>query len=290
MRHYSSPEEDSRRWDGFAFRDGDIVISTRSKHGSTWMQMICALLVFRSASFPRPLAELSPWLDWLGADIADVTARLAAQDHRRIIKTHTPLDGIPLDPRASYIVVARHPLDAAVSLYHQGYNIDRVRLARLTGLAPPTERPDPPPLEEWLASWVAADADRIEQLDSLSGVLHHLSDAWSRRDEPNVLLVHYADLSADLRAEMARVAQFLGVDIDGETLDQLAAAATFESMRSNSEALAPNAGGVLRDTARFFRSGRSGAGSQALAPADLAAYHARIDRALPADLRRWLHR
>ena len=39
--------------------------------------------------------------------------------HRRFIKTHTPLDGIPLDPRATYIATARHPLDMFVSLYHQ---------------------------------------------------------------------------------------------------------------------------------------------------------------------------
>jgi hypothetical protein len=41
---YQSPDEDSGRWLGFPFRDGDIVISTRSKTGTTWVQMICARL------------------------------------------------------------------------------------------------------------------------------------------------------------------------------------------------------------------------------------------------------
>ena len=45
-----------------------------------------------------------------------VYAQLAEQRHRRFIKTHTPLDGIPLDPRVTYIVAARHPLDTFVSL------------------------------------------------------------------------------------------------------------------------------------------------------------------------------
>jgi hypothetical protein len=36
---YQSPDEDSARWLGFPFRDGDIVISTRSKTGTTWVQM-----------------------------------------------------------------------------------------------------------------------------------------------------------------------------------------------------------------------------------------------------------
>src|ERR1700689_3665054 len=113
---YQSAEEDSGRWLDFPFRAGDIVISTRSKTGTTWVQTICALLVFRTPELPAPLGRLSPWLDHLITPRDEVYARLAAQQHRRFIKTHTPLDGIPLDPRVTYIVTARHPLDTAVSL------------------------------------------------------------------------------------------------------------------------------------------------------------------------------
>ena len=59
-------------------------------------------------------------------------AQLADQDHRRFIKTHTPLDGLPVDPRVTYIVAGRHPLDMAVSLYHQGGNLNRERMRELT--------------------------------------------------------------------------------------------------------------------------------------------------------------
>src|SRR5690242_13705510 len=125
---YRIGHQDNSRWDGFVFRPGDIVISTRSKSGTTWMQMICALLVFQDPVLRAPLAALSPWLDWLVTPRDEVVGRLEAQRHRRFIKTHTPLDGVPLDPRATYIVVARHPLDMAVSLYHQGDNLDRERM------------------------------------------------------------------------------------------------------------------------------------------------------------------
>ena len=40
--------------------------------------------------------------------------------------------------------------------------------------------------------------------------MRHLSDAWSRRGEPNVLLVRYEDLSADLEGQMRRLAGHLG--------------------------------------------------------------------------------
>ena len=204
---YVSSAEDSGRWVGFAFRDGDIVISTRSKHGTTWVQMICALLVFRTPDLPAPLAELSPWLDWLGAPRDEVVARLEAQDHRRFVKTHTPLDGLPIDPRVTYVVAGRHPLDAAVSLYHQGANLDRARIAELTGN--PEIHPPRQPMADWVAAWVDADPSPQDELDGLPGVVHHLTDAWARRAEPNVVLVHYADLLADLDGEMTRVADVL---------------------------------------------------------------------------------
>ena len=126
---YASDVDDNRRWSGIPLRDGDLVVSARSKHGTTWMQQICALLVFGVTDLPAPLGWLSPWVDWRVEPLDDLRARLAAQPHRRILKTHTPLDGLPLDPRATYVVVARHPLDAAVSLYHQGDNLDRARVS-----------------------------------------------------------------------------------------------------------------------------------------------------------------
>jgi hypothetical protein len=286
---YRSDDEDSGRWGGFTPRAGDIVISTRSKHGTTWVQYMCALLVLGTARLPVPLAELSPWLDWLVEPADEVYARLAAQPHRRVVKTHTPLDGIPLDPRVTYVVVARHPLDAAVSLYHQSANIDRERLAGLTG-ARPTPAGPRPPLARWLAGWIDAGAEPRERLDSLPGVLWHLGDAWRRRSEPNVVLLHYHDLSTDLDGQMRALAGRLGITVPDGDWPELVAAATFERMRADAERLAPDRAGVLTSRAAFFRAGRSGAGRAVLDPAALDRYHARTAALAPADLLRWLHR
>src|ERR1039457_6329383 len=200
---YQSPEEDSGRWSNFPFRDGDIVISTRSKTGTTWVQMICALLIFHAPELPAPIAQLSRWLDHLITPREEVYARLAAQQHRRFIKTHTPLDGIPLDPRATYIVTARHPLDMAVSLYHQMGNINHSWQRQRDGRpAPPAPEPESKPLRDWLLARIRNDADPREDMDSLPGVMWHLSDAWARRGEPNVVLLRYEDLCADLPGHM----------------------------------------------------------------------------------------
>ena len=290
---YQSPDEDSARWSGFPFRDGDIVISTRSKSGTTWMQMICALLVFQTAELPAPLGDLSPWLDRLTVPRGDLLGRLAAQRHRRIIKSHTPLDGIPIDPRATYIVVARHPLDMAVSLYHQGANIDRERLRRLSGqpepTGPPPPRPPPrPPLHDWLTAWVHEDTTPQQQMDSLPGVMWHLTGAWARRGQPNIVLAHYDDLSAGLPGEMRRLAG-LGITVPAGTWPDLVRAATFEEMRADAERIV-GPPGVLKSSAAFFRRGTSGAGREALSAAELGDYERRAAGLAPPDLLRWLHR
>ena len=288
-RRYQSHDEDSARWLGFSFRDGDIVISTRSKTGTTWVQMICALLIFQEPRLPAPLAELSPWLDHLIAPREQVYAQLAAQKHRRFIKTHTPLDGIPLDQRVTYLVTARHPLDVAVSLYHHSANLDRAALRRLIGEPEPATPSSPlPPLHDWLLGWIADDSDPAGNLDSLPGLMWHLSDAWGRREDPNIALVHYDSLSADLAGQMRWLAGLLGITVPGHAWPALARAATFENMSGRADTLVPTAG-VFKSNAAFFRRGTSGAGREILSAAELAAYHARAAALAPRDMLAWLH-
>ncbi|BCJ53223.1 glycolipid sulfotransferase [Actinoplanes sp. NBRC 14428] len=304
---YSSPDEDSARWDGFPFREGDIIISTRSKSGTTWMQMICALLVFQDPELPAPLPELSPWLDWLIVPRDRVYAQLNRQEHRRFIKTHTPLDGIPLDPRATYIVVARHPLDMAVSLFHQGENLNRERMAQLLSeppgtpverspAAPPAEAstaPDPtapPSIRDSLLAWIDRDVAPADALDSLPGVLWHLTDAWRRRHDPNIVVVHYADLVDDLEGEMRRLAFTLAIDVPEERWPLLVEAAGFTQMRARAERLAPDPAGIMKDRNAFFRRGGSGSGRELLTDDEFAHYEKRAAELAPDDLLTWLHR
>ena len=84
-------------------------------------------------------------------------------------------------------------------------------------------------------------------------MFHHLTDAGSRRDQSNIVLVHYADLLHDLRGEMRRIATGLQIDVTREQIEKLARAATFESMQANGEDLAPDPERVLqRHVSLFF--------------------------------------
>jgi aryl sulfotransferase len=287
---YTSADEDSGRWVGFPFRQGDIVISARSKTGTTWVQMICALLIFQTAALPDSLSSMSPWLDWLITPRGEVFDQLAAQSHRRFIKSHTPLGGLPVDAKVTYIVTGRHPLDMAVSLYHQGENLNRARIAELTGRAGP--RPVGPriPLHQWLLEWIESDASPKESLDSLRGVMWHLEDAWQRRDRQDVVLVHYEDLVANLNREMRRLAGRLGITVPETKWPALVDAATFAHMQSGAESIAPDPAGIFKDPRAFFRRGSSGAGAEALTRVELEHYYLRTSKLAPPDLLEWLHR
>lgn len=286
---YVSPLEDSARWTGFPFRQGDIVISTRTRTGTTWVQMICALLIFQQSRLSAPLGRLSPWLDRVIYPRDELYSRLDAQQHRRFIKTHTPLDGIPLDARATYIVTARHPLDTAVSLYHHGGNLDRARQRQLAGEPEPVESdPEPKPLRDWLLDWIDHDADPRLEMDSLPGIMWHLSDAWARRGEPNVVLIHYDDLSADLDGQMRQLAARLGITVPESLWPGLVRAATFEHMRAGVEQII-GVSSILKNSAAFFRRGKSGGAREILSDQEIAHYHARAAQMAPADMLAWLH-
>ena len=93
VRDYNS---DSRYWEQYKPRPGDIIIGTAAKVGTTWTQQIVNLLVFQSPE-PRHLGRLSPWLDArFFAPLEAILPGLEAQEHRRFIKTHLPMDAFPL--------------------------------------------------------------------------------------------------------------------------------------------------------------------------------------------------
>jgi aryl sulfotransferase len=124
VRRYQGTVYDSVRWDGFELRPGDIIIASPPKCGTTWTQMICALLILQEPELPLPLDKLSPWIDMETRARTEVFADLQAQTHRRLIKTHTPLDGLPHDPRVTYICVGRDPRDVALSIDRHIDNTD----------------------------------------------------------------------------------------------------------------------------------------------------------------------
>jgi hypothetical protein len=300
--HYRTLISDSSRWDGVELRAGDIIISTPAKCGTTWTQMICALLVFQTDGLPDTLDRLSPWLDMLTRDRDDVVADLDAQTHRRFIKSHTPYDGLPRDDRVTYICVGRDPRDVALSWDNHMANTDLVALLTARDAAVGNEDlaellPDGPPIPaeteigrfwEWVDAPVGMAGPRGE---SLANLVHHVSTFWARRDDPNVVLLHYDDLKSDLDGQMRAVSARLGIPVDETRWPALVEAATFDRMRADADRIAPDTTNqIWQDNQRFFNRGTSGQWRNLLDEAGVERYFARVAELASGDVASWLHR
>ena len=297
---YRSTVWDSNRWQRFSARADDIIISTPGKSGTTWMQMICALLIFQRPTFDRSLDLISPWLEMQTHDISDVIADLEAQQHRRFIKSHTPLDGLPYEPAITYICVGRDPRDVAISWAHHQDNLNlealftaRDRAVGNEDLAEMFRDWEPAPTDPLARFWSWVDHSPQGELThvDLALTMHHLATFWEVRERPNVVLVHYADLQRDLEGEMRRIAQRLDIDIDEDRLPDLVAAAGFDTMRDRADEIAPDAtDGILKSNRAFFRSGGSGQWRELLDDEGRRRYAERVKQLAPADLIEWAHK
>ncbi|MEM9517635.1 MAG: sulfotransferase domain-containing protein [Actinomycetota bacterium] len=297
---YAGFISDNDRWTRFVHRPGDVVISTPPKCGTTWTQMLCALMVFDGPEFPDKLDAISPWLDVNTRSEREVFATYERQSHRRFIKTHTPLDGLPMRDDVHYVVVGRDPRDVFESWQNHRANVDReLQDQRIRNACAADGRPVPEMPAELVAPTTPVerfhafvDAEPTTDVDvTLANVLHHLGTGWQRRAEPNVELFHFLDYQRDLVAEMQRLAQFCQFDISPERLRELAPAASLASMRGRSAELVPEVAvsDYWNDTDRFFRSGAKGEWREHFSAHDLAHYDQRAHALAPSDLVRWVH-
>ena len=281
----------SARWDGFNIRDGDIVIAPPGKCGTTWTQRIVSLLVFDSPDLYAPMARISPWLDMNTRSLDGVLADLDAQTHRRFVKSHLDYNALPHDDRLTYICVARDPRDVAISWRH---HMDNVNLDNLI-----TERIGAVGADD-LADMSAEDVpdmsgtvvDRFWRWiegDDFAYLVDHVRSFWDHRDEPNVVLLHYADLQADLVGQMAYLAERLGLDRSRARIEELAPYASFAAMKASAEQTAPNGDQTFwKNTTDFFHNGTNGQWRELIGDDDVARYEKRLHELADADFARWL--
>ena len=245
---YKGILNDGSRWDHFTARPDDVFVCTLGKNGTTWMQAICALLIFQKPELDFNPGIRSPWLDVTFVPIEEIIADLEAQTERRVIKTHTPLDGIPFFPECTYITVYRDPRDAFFSMRN---HMDNMKMKIIEG-----EMPDP---ETAFRAWVEEDYEPgTSDVPSLAYAAHHLKGYLAYNHLPNIHVFHYADLKRDLLAGMGQVAEALGIEVEPSQLATLAQAASFSNMKKKADQFAPGANrDFWHDTGRFFHKGEN---------------------------------
>ncbi|HEY9219737.1 MAG TPA: sulfotransferase domain-containing protein [Phenylobacterium sp.] len=296
-REYRTMVMDSHRWDDFKPRDGDIVVATYPKCGTTWTQRIVDLLLHQSAD-ARPIMETYPWLDatFFSPIEADL-ATLEAQTGRRAIKSHLPFDSLPLYDGVKYIHVARDGRDACISMHNHQLGFTpaaMMRVAQANGLTP-GDGPAPPPTPEdprdFYLQWIGEAETGGSGAGSDLPFFDYEMTYWRERARPNLLLVHYNDLKADLAGEMRRISQFLDIDTPEPVLAKLAAAAEFSAMKKQGDGLLPNIGTFFdRGPDRFLNKGFNGRWMDILGADDLARYSALAKQRLSRDAAAWIEK
>ena len=286
-REIQTSVSDSTRWNGFQFRDDDIVIATYAKTGTTWMQQIVGELVFRGSVDTVFAHEVSPWLDFRPIPLPEVLARLEAQTHRRFIKTHLPLEAIEFLPHVKYIYVSRDGRDTLWSLYNHHAGFTPQAYGFINGapgrVGPPLE-PPPSDIVEYFHQWLDGGG-----LPLGATFWEHNQGWWEARHLPNVLLVHYNKLKADLPGEMRRIARFLGIEIEEELWPVLVEHCSLDAMRKGAASQPTMLDVIFQDGANtFFHKGTNGRWRDRLSGADIEKYEATVRANLTPDCAHWV--
>jgi aryl sulfotransferase len=272
---------DSRKWNNFQMRDGDIVICTWSKAGTNWLQQVVGQLVFGGAEGIFG-SDVSPWIDFRLAP--DEPGRAAAMTHRRVLKTHLPIDTNVYSPKAKYIYIGRDGRDTYWSWHNHHANFTPEVLAEISALypdEPPIGHPNPDIRLAFL-DWLDRDAYPNWPF------WPHIQGWFDARDLPNLKLVHFANLKADLAGQIDSIAKFLEIPIDPARRAQIIEHCTFDYMRQTAiEENKPDPA-LKGAAATFFHKGTNGRWRDVLTADDIARYEAEVGRHLTPEAAVWL--
>ncbi len=294
-REYLNHHLDSRRWRVFEPRDDDIIVTTSYKSGTTWMQQILYLLIFNEGLEAPPLPLISPWLDArFHGPLEEMRTGLAAQTHRRFVKSHLPFDGLPYFPNVKYVIVARDTRDVFMSLWNHYTNYTDAIMERLNdqsdwsgellARAPESIRRC---WRDWISrGWFSWESEGWPFWSNL----HHTQTYWDFRELDNLLFVHYSDLLADPAGQIQRVAAFLDIPLASAELERIVKRSSFDHMKVEFK---EKADALLRDAFKggsdaFIYKGTNGRWRDELSADDLALYQDAKLRVLSPDCAAWL--
>jgi len=292
-RHYQNAVMNSAKWDAFVPRPDDIIITTSYKAGTTWLQAICAALVFQQPEPPVAQDELTPWFDSNFAPLDVVVNQIAGLKHRRYLKTHCPLDAIRFFEEVKYIFVGRDGLDVFMSMWNHWNNMNPETMAALN-TAPDMQGqklPDPPAsINAAFDDWLRRGSEDWEQ-DGYPfwSHLHHAKSWWDYKQLPNILFVHFSDLLATPDREIRRISKYLDIPVNEDIWPDLLHGVSFDAMKANALKMAPGAThGAWKDNANFFHKGTNRRWEDVLTTAQVEEYAQLSARQLTPDLDQWL--
>ena len=284
-REMHSNHFNSSIWNDFTFRDDDIIISTYAKSGTTWMQQIVAQLIFEGKE-GLPVAEMSPWLDLRVPPPEVKLPAVEAQEHRRFIKTHLPVDALVYSTKAKYIYIGRDGRDVLWSMYNHHANANEKWYEALNespGLVGPKIEKPVDDIVQYYHEWLDQDGYPWWSL------WDNVKSWWDIRHLPNILFVHFASLKADMESEMRRIAEFLEITINEDRWQDMVHHCSFDYMKANATQSVP-LGGLFWDggAQTFIHKGQNGRWKDVLTAEDSQKYEDIAEQKLGAECAHWL--
>jgi hypothetical protein len=211
----------------------DTFLVSYPKSGNTWARLLISNLLS-----PEKPADL--WtINRLVPELESVTKRqLVRMPRPRLIKSHFVFD--PRYPRVIYIV--RDPRDVVISEYHYQRKTRTIE--------------DEYPMADYVSRFV-----RGKTYMNVGSWGEHVASWLITRDrDQRFLLVKYETLLSDTVGELARIADFLGIQATVQRLTEVSQLSSADRMRKL-EATQSNASSLMkkgRKDVPFVRAARSG--------------------------------
>lgn len=244
----------------FGESDDDIVVSTFSKSGTTWMQMILYQLTTDGAMEFDHLFDISPWVYY--SALRETTP--ARTQRPRIIKSHDRYGRFGRGRRGRFIFVVRDGRDVCLSLFHHRRNFKRYDGS----------------FDQHFEDFI--HGEEYNWFD-------HIRPWLENKAGLPVTYVRFEDLKHDFVATVQRVAQACNIEAGPATLARVRERCSFTYMKQHEARFAPRnehfAGKtgipyLVRNPDQFIRHGNVGEGVAALSQRQLDIYRERFDRSL----------
>jgi aryl sulfotransferase len=275
---------DSARWKNISIRETDVVIASYAKSGTTWLQQIVGQILSKGNPAVE-VAKVSPWID-MRVVPQEVYATLETSNKRRFFKTHSPPHAIPYSPHAKYLYIGRDGRDICWSMHNHfsSFTDEFIKAVNIIPgrVGPPLER-GPPEVHDFYLNWMKTNgAPLLSMWDNVRWW-------WEVRQFPNVRLVHFNDLKADLEGSVRRISAFLEVELGEVDLPKIVAHCTFDYMKENAASSAPRGGSAFVGGAKtFINKGTNGRWRDVLSQAEIDQYDAKALEELGLECSKWL--
>jgi aryl sulfotransferase len=275
---------DSERWKSITIREGDAIIASYGKSGTTWVQQIIGQILSKGDPSVE-VAKASPWIEMRMVSV-ETYAALEASGQRRFFKTHSMPQAIPYSPLAKYVYVGRDGRDVCWSLHNHFSSFTDEFLAAVNALpnrnGPPLER-GPADVHDFYVNWIRRQGAPAWPF------WDNVRSWWQSRTLPNVRLVHFNELKSNLEKSVVELAVFLDSPIDKSDLRRILDHCSFDYMKEHAASNAPRGGAAFVGGAKtFMNKGTNGRWRDTLTAEETAAYDEKAENELGCACAQWL--